>query len=88
VGRNAIAVRSSVVVSTSVASDQGGVVGSSVGSAVVSLLRLQNLHKVSWRSALHKPTRAAHPARGADGFTRRLTGPAFVSLLSGGSNLG
>ena len=73
--------------SSSVASDRGGVVGSSVGSVVVSLLRLQNLHKVSC-SGLHKPTRAAHPARGAYGFMRRLTGPAFVSLLSGGSNLG
>ena len=87
-GRNAIAVRSSAVVSSSVTSDRGGVVSSTVGSAVVSLLRLQNLHKVSWRSGLHKPTRAAHPARGAYGFTRRLTSPAFVSLLSGGSNLG
>ena len=69
---------SSSVVSTGVASDRGG---------VVSLLRLQNLHKVSC-SGLHKPTRAAHPARGAYGFTRRLASPAFVSLLSGGSNLG
>ena len=79
---------SSSVVSTGVASDRGGVVSSTVGSVVVSLLRLQNLHKVNRRSALHKPTRAAHPARGAYGFTRRLASPAFVSLLSGGSNLG